>query len=75
MHRNHIYHLKEKIEKEFKPDITAFNLFRLIPAVKEKKKAKSMKWTCKCETPYVIRSNVDVDVTCNICHNLFDKEE
>ena len=66
--------LKERIEKEFKPDVTAFNLFRLNPIVKERKKGKSMKWVCKCEPVMVIRSNVEVDVTCNICHSLFEKE-
>lgn len=65
--------LAEKIEKEFKPDVAAFNLFRLIPPVKEGKKSKSIKWVCKC--PMTVRSNVEIDAVCNICHNLFEKEE
>lgn len=67
--------LAERIKKEFKPDVAAFNLFRLIPPVKEKKKSVSIKWMCKCEKPYIIRSNVEVSATCNICNNFFEKEE
>ena len=66
--------LRDDIEKNFQPDHTAFNLFRVVK-LKEKKPNKMKKWSCECEPPINLRVAKELDATCNVCVSRFELQE
>jgi len=66
--------LRDDIEKNFQPDHTAFNLFRVVK-LKAKTPTKMKKWSCECEPPINLRVAKQIDVTCNLCATKFEKQE
>jgi len=62
---------KERIEKEFKPDVAAFNLFRLVK-ITITKKVKTNAWICDCEGLTLrIPAQQVLNATCHKCDEKF----
>ena len=67
--------LKERIEKEFQPDFLAFDLARRV-ITKEKKEPSMAKWTCEKECQIVrVARKTELEATCEICGEPFEREE
>ena len=66
--------LRERIEKEFKPDVAAFNLFRVIKT-KATKVVKTNAWICGCEgvTARIPAKKV-MNSTCHECDQKWEKK-
>lgn len=67
-------YMKERIIKDFEPDYMAFNLFKQVK-LREPKENVGNLWVCKCEEKPVKIRRADVDVTCNKCHSVLEKED
>ncbi len=66
--------LHKVIETEFQPEYTKFNLFRVVKPTTPKE-SKMKKWSCECEPPINLRVAKEIDVTCNVCEQKFEKQE
>lgn len=66
--------LRDDIEKNFRPDHTAFNLFRIVK-MKDKTPTKMKKWSCECDPPINLRVAKEIDVTCNVCVSRFERQD
>ena len=63
--------LRESIEKEFQPDVAAFNLFRLVK-LSTAPKVKTNAWICDCEGLTLrIPAKQTLDATCHKCDAKF----
>lgn len=56
----------------FKPQL--FQMCRLPEATKEKKGSRLRLWMCQCGTKLRVAKD-DLDVTCNVCETVFEKQE
>jgi hypothetical protein len=67
--------LRERIEKEFKPDFLAFDLARRI--IEKPKDPSSMaKWTCPGECQIVrVAAKQELDATCDRCQEKFERRD
>ncbi len=67
--------LRERIEKEFQPDVAAFNLFRLIK-LKPKSDTKTNAYWCACKGMTVrIPAKQELQGECHVCGVTFLKKE
>lgn len=67
--------LRKRIEKEFKPDVAAFNLFRLVKP-STTKPVKTNAWICECDKLTLrIPAQQTLDATCNKCKTKFVPKE
>ncbi len=63
--------LRERIEKEFQPDVAAFNLFRIIKP-STTKPVKTNAWICECDSLTLrIPAKQTLDATCHKCNTKF----
>lgn len=63
--------LRKRIEKGFKPDVAAFNLFRLVKP-STAKPVKTNAWICDCDNLTVrIPAKQTLDATCHKCNEKF----
>ncbi len=59
--------LVEAVREDLKPDVAAFNVFRLTPS-KTSKSRKTKAYICNCEQATVrVSEGVELDATCNTC--------
>lgn len=68
--------LRQKIEDDFKPDYTAFNLFRLVKP-RTSKVTKTTPYICRCDKGVTVRvaNGKTFDATCNECGEGFEIKE
>ena len=66
--------LAVRVEKEFKPDYTAFNMFRQLVPKAPKQPTKQKKWTCG-DCGLIVRMAVIRNVKCEDCDVRMVKEE
>lgn len=63
--------LRKRIEKEFQPDVAAFNLFRLVKP-STNKPVKTNAWICDCDKLTLrIPAKQELDATCHKCDTKF----
>ena len=63
--------LRERIEKEFKPDVAAFSLFRIVKP-STTKPVKTNAWICECDSLTLrIPAKQTLDATCHKCNTKF----
>lgn len=67
--------LRERIEKEFQPDVAALNLFRIVKP-RTTKTVKTNAWICKCAGLTLrIPAQQKLDATCHKCKSKFKPKE
>ena len=64
--------LEKAIEQEFKPDVAAFNVFRVAMPPKPKAASKTKAWSCGCT---IVRASTEVVAVCEQCGGQFQVVE
>ncbi len=61
--------LRERLEKEFKPDLAVFRIFKeAVPIVEKAPPVKKQRpWVCKCPVTLQIATGVEAHITCKDC--------